>query len=229
MTLQRNIINNFNQLLTSNLSEVISKQSGKITVFKKGATIFNSGETINNLLFIESGDVKIVDYQNSNNVQYIKRFNYKGSLLDITGYLGRDNYLDTAIATTEVKLRAWSKEGVRQLSNYNIAFNAMVFQQILNENLKLKQRLSARFTLTSRQRVIDMLIELINEKGVKVGYDILVRSSLTHQEMASYTNTTRQTVTTVLNELRNKKILTFDRRSILFRDLDILKALLSEK
>lgn len=71
-----------------------------------------------------------------------------------------------------------------------------------------------------------MLIELINEKGVEIGYDILVRSSLTHQEMASYTNTTRQTVTTVLNELKNKKLLTFDRKRILFRDLDKLKTLL---
>lgn len=127
MTLQKNIINNFNQMLTTNLPEVISKQSGKVSVFKKGATIFHSGETINNLLFVEDGDVKIVDYQNPNNFEYIKWFNYKGSLLDIAGYLDRDNYLDTAIATTDVKLRVWSKEGVRQLSNYNVAFNAMVF------------------------------------------------------------------------------------------------------
>ena len=42
---------------------------------------------------------------------------------------------------------------------------------------------------------------------------------MTHQEIANLTATSRQTVTTVLNELRNKNILTFNRRRLLIRDM----------
>jgi CRP-like cAMP-binding protein len=51
---------------------------------------------------------------------------------------------------------------------------------------------------------------------------MLVRKFLTHQEIANLTATSRQTVTTVLNELRNKNILTFNRRRLLIRDMDAL-------
>jgi len=45
---------------------------------------------------------------------------------------------------------------------------------------------------------------------------------MTHQEIANLTATSRQTVTTVLNDLRNKNILTFNRSRLLIRDLDRL-------
>ena len=45
---------------------------------------------------------------------------------------------------------------------------------------------------------------------------------MTHQEIANLTATSRQTVTTILNELRNKNIITFNRRRLLIRDMDLL-------
>ncbi len=53
---------------------------------------------------------------------------------------------------------------------------------------------------------------------------MLVRRFLTHQEIANLTATSRQTVTTVLNELRSKNILTFNRRRLLVRDMELLVA-----
>ncbi len=51
---------------------------------------------------------------------------------------------------------------------------------------------------------------------------MLVRNFLTHQEIANLTATSRQTVTTVLNELRNKNVLTFNRKRMLVRDMEKL-------
>ena len=79
----------------------------------------------------------------------------------------------------------------------------------------------------SRSRVIDYLIELADSSGERVGYEIVVRKFLTHQEIASITATSRQTVTTVLNDLRSKDIIKFDRRRLLIRDRDRLTLELS--
>jgi CRP-like cAMP-binding protein len=55
-----------------------------------------------------------------------------------------------------------------------------------------------------------------------VGFERVVRKFITHQEIANLTATSRQTVTTVLNELRAKNLLTFNRKRLLIRDMDKL-------
>ncbi|MDH5379659.1 MAG: helix-turn-helix domain-containing protein [Cyclobacteriaceae bacterium] len=51
----------------------------------------------------------------------------------------------------------------------------------------------------------------------------MIPTKLTHKDIASLTGTSRQTVTTILNELKEKNIINFDRRKILIRDLSLLK------
>ena len=60
------------------------------------------------------------------------------------------------------------------------------------------------------------------EKGKKVGYEIMFKNYLTHKDIASLTGTSRQTVTTVLNDLKDKNLINFDRRRFLIRDMDKL-------
>ena len=70
--------------------------------------------------------------------------------------------------------------------------------------LEMEQRLESLVFKDSRTRIIEFLKDLADKKGQRVGYEILVRKFMTHQDIANLTATSRQTVTTVLNELRNK-------------------------
>jgi CRP-like cAMP-binding protein len=79
----------------------------------------------------------------------------------------------------------------------------------------------------SRSRIIDFLLELSDQKGERVGFEIVLRKFMTHQELANMTATSRQTVTTVLNDLRSKDIIKFDRRRLLIRDREKLMLQLS--
>ena len=88
--------------------------------------------------------------------------------------------------------------------------------------LEMEQRLEALVFKDSRTRIIEFLHSLATNKGQRVGYEQVVRKFMTHQEIANLTATSRQTVTTVLNDLRNKNILTFDRRRLLVRDMELL-------
>jgi len=90
--------------------------------------------------------------------------------------------------------------------------------------LEMESRLESLVFKDSRTRIIEFLVNLANNKGQRVGYETLVRKFMTHQEIANLTATSRQTVTTVLNDLRTRNILTFDRRRLLIRDLELLTA-----
>jgi CRP-like cAMP-binding protein len=72
----------------------------------------------------------------------------------------------------------------------------------------------------ARTRVVEFLKDEAEEKGKKVGYETMIPNHLTHKDIASLTGTSRQTVTTILNDLRDKNIINFDRRKILIRDLE---------
>ena len=85
--------------------------------------------------------------------------------------------------------------------------------------IKTEKRIEALVFKSSRDRIIDFLKSLAGEKGIRVGYEILVRDWLTHQEIANLTATSRQTVTVVLNELQSQNLIHYNRKRLLIRDL----------
>ena len=89
--------------------------------------------------------------------------------------------------------------------------------------LEMENRLESLVFKDSRSRIVEYLLDLVKRRGQRVGYEWVVRKFITHQEIANLTATSRQTVTTVLNELRTKELITFNRKRLLIRDLDKLK------
>ena len=88
----------------------------------------------------------------------------------------------------------------------------------------MERRLESLVFRDSRSRIVEFLVQLTQAKGQAVGFEWVIRKPITHQEIANLTATSRQTVTTTLNDLRFKKLLTFNRARLLVRDLEALKA-----
>ena len=94
--------------------------------------------------------------------------------------------------------------------------------------MTLENRFAAIILADARSRIIDFLLQLAQDKGVKVGFDTMVDHFLTQQEIANYTATARQTVSTVLNRLRDKNLIYYTRKKLLIRDLSLLRQELLE-
>jgi CRP-like cAMP-binding protein len=65
----------------------------------------------------------------------------------------------------------------------------------------------------------------VEDKGQKIVYEWLVRPFMTHHDIAGITGTSRQTVTTTLNEFRNNNLLIFDRNRLLVRNLETIRSI----
>ena len=125
-----------------------------------------------------------------------------------------------------------SNEEMKSLMKDHNGLSLFMMKIMGSRILEMEQRLESLVFKDSRTRIVEFLKDLADKKGQRVGYEMLVRKFMTHQEIANLTATSRQTVTTVLNELRNKNIITFNRRRLLIRDMDLLKSeavLTSEK
>ena len=89
-----------------------------------------------------------------------------------------------------------------------------------NRLKKAESRLESLIFKDARTRIIDFLKESAEKRGSKIGIDeMLVKHSLTQQDIANITGTSRQTVTSVLNDLKRSDLIYFNRRSILIRDI----------
>jgi CRP/FNR family transcriptional regulator, cyclic AMP receptor protein len=84
---------------------------------------------------------------------------------------------------------------------------------------RVEDRLASLVLKDARERIIEFLVYSANREGRQVGYETLVKHQLTQQEIANLTGTSRQTVTSVLNDLRKSNLIHFTRSSILIRDL----------
>ncbi|MBN8678466.1 MAG: Crp/Fnr family transcriptional regulator [Chitinophagales bacterium] len=87
---------------------------------------------------------------------------------------------------------------------------------------RVEERLAKLVVKDARERIIEFLQETATREGRRVGFETLVKHHLTQQEIASLTGTSRQTVTSVFNELKRSNLIYFNRNSILIRDVEKL-------
>ena len=87
---------------------------------------------------------------------------------------------------------------------------------------KMERKIESLVFKDARTRIVEFLKDTAIERGQKVGFEMMIKNHLTHKDIASLTGTSRQTDTTVMNELREKNLINFDRRRILIRDLEKL-------
>ncbi|RMF30271.1 MAG: Crp/Fnr family transcriptional regulator [Bacteroidetes bacterium] len=189
--------------------------------FKKGEYIYLPDEMADKIFFLVEGRVKIGTYSDSGK-EITKAILGKGEVFGELALVGEKNRRDFAVAMEDSIACVCTVEEMRALMKDHSALSLFLMRIMGSRMLEMEQRLEALVFKDSRTRIIEFLHQLGQKKGQRVGYEMLVRKFMTHQEIANLTATSRQTVTTVLNELRNKNILTFNRRRLLIRDMDAL-------
>ncbi len=191
--------------------------------FKKGEYIYLPDEFSDKIFFLTDGRVKIGTYSDSGK-EITKAILTKGEVFGELAMVGETKRRDFALAMEETMACIMTVEEMKSMMREHNGLSLFLMKVMGSRVLEMEQRLESLVFKDSRTRIIEFLKNLAAKKGQRVGYEMLVRKFLTHQEIANLTATSRQTVTTVLNELRNKNILIFNRRRLLIRDMDKLAA-----
>ncbi len=189
--------------------------------FKKGDYIYLQEDSSDKIFFLTDGRVKIGSYAESGK-EITKAILTKGEVFGELSLVGEEKRRDFAIAMEQTNCCVITTTEMKGLMRNHSGLSLFMMKIMGSRVLEMEQRLEALVFKDSRTRIIEFLKGLADKKGQRVGYEMLVRKFLTHQEIANLTATSRQTVTTVLNELRNKNIITFNRRRLLIRDMEQL-------
>lgn len=189
--------------------------------FSKGAYIYLPDEYADRMFFITEGRVKIGTYSEQGK-EVTKAIIGPGEVFGELSLIGESKRHDFAYAMEDTRTCVMTVDEMKSMMREHDALSLFLMRTMGSRMLEMENRLQSLVFKDSRTRIIEYLLELVRKKGQRVGYEMLVRKFLTHQEIANLTATSRQTVTTVLNELRNKDLLTFNRKRLLIRDIEAL-------
>lgn len=191
-------------------------------VFEANSYIYLPDEPAEDIYLINEGRVKIGTYSEDGK-EITKAVLGPGEVFGEMALLGQEQRRDFAYVMKDTQVCVLERTDLREMLRERNELQLFFMQIIGKRTLELEQRLENLVFKTSKVRIIEFLLRMVREKGRPVGLEHEVKYMLTHKEIADLTATSRQTVNTVLNDLRNRDIITFNRRRILFRDLAALE------
>lgn len=192
------------------------------SVYKKDDFIYFPQDDSSMIYMISNGRVKIGTYT-ADKKEIVKAILTKGEIFGELALAGEEVRKDFAQAMdNDTRICTMSIANLKELMKDNQELAFKILKIVGFRMRKMERKIESLVFKDARTRIVEFLHDMAIEKGQKVGFETMIKNHLTHKDIASLTGTSRQTVTTVMNELRDQNLITFDRRRILIRDLEKL-------
>ncbi len=184
--------------------------------------IYESGENSEQIYFLADGLVKIACTSHDGK-EIIKDLIHPLAMFGELGLVGEIQRKENAqVLRQNALVYAVKAQDFRRLLRNNFELSSRVMFYLGKRLSAAEQRMESLVFKDARTRIVEFIKSSISDRGQKVGFEMLLKHSLTHQDIANITCTSRQTVTLVLNELRKSDQIYFNRGKILVRDMKTL-------
>ena len=191
-------------------------------VYKKDEMIYFQDQSSEKIYMVSNGRVKIGTYA-TDGKEIVKAILTTGEVFGELALVGEEKRRDFAQAMDNgTRVCDMTIDQLKDLMKDNKELSFKILRIVGFRLRKMERKIESLVFKDARTRIVEFLKEMAEEKGQKVGFETMIKNHLTHKDIASLTGTSRQTVTTVMNELREKNLINFDRRRILIRDLEKL-------
>ncbi len=186
---------------------------------KKYDYIYKIGDPSKEVFFLVKGIVKIGRHSDDGR-EVIKNILHPMAMFGELPLMGEKTRQDYAISMNEeVHVYTLKVTEFQRLIATNHQLCIAIMNYVGNRLREVENRLEDLVFKDARARIIDFIKESAEKRGRRVGFEMLFKHCLTQQDIANITGTSRQTVTSVLNELKRSDLIYFNRRSILIRDM----------
>lgn len=208
-----NIARNLSQPQVTDLCNNLTQKEAK-----KGQVIYaKSGDK--KIFILITGKVKISEIS-STEVEMIKELILPGDLFgDFMPSYDRPACEYAEVISERAIYYAIGQEQLNSLmqSNHTLTMNYMA--KVIEKFKCLESRYVNMVTKDVKSRLLYCLKEWAKKEGKISGDKVVVKSSMTHGDLANLISTSRQTVTVILNELKESGAISYNRREIEFTQL----------
>jgi len=201
----------------------VMDQKHEFRQFKKDQFIYFPNDEANHIYMVAEGRVKIGHYLEDGK-EVVSSILTKGEIFGELALAGEDKRRDFAqVMDNNTTICPLSIDELKALMKDDKELSFRLLKLVGLRLMRLERKLELLVFKDARTRIIEFLKDSASWKGKKVGYETMIPTKLTHKDIAALTGTSRQTVTTILNELKEQNLIYFDRRKILIRDLASLR------
>jgi CRP-like cAMP-binding protein len=198
-------------------------ESAKLIKLPKYSFLYKMNEVADQLFILKEGIIKISSFTNDSR-EVIKAVIHKGMTFNGSCVTSQNNVLREDAQSMDKACLVYAVDSsiIRELLRRNFQFTMDVMTMMSHKIKKTENRLESLIIEDARTRIINFLKENASQHGKRVGIDeMLIRHSFTQQDIANFTGTSRQTVTTILNDLKKNNQIILSRKRILIRDIGI--------
>ncbi len=219
-------LENFN--LFEGLSKEKMEELNKITSMSetaKNEPLYFAQEASNSIFFLKKGRVKLSRISSDGKEMIIALVN-PGEVFGELSILDMDERSDFATTLEESLICAISKDDFKKFLESNPDLNLKISKLIGFKLKHFSERIEELVFKDAHQRVVSFIVNLAKEHGKKVGDEYFIKPFLKHQDIAKLTACSRQTVNSILTDLREQKLINFDRRKLVIHKMDDLVELI---
>jgi len=217
---QINVLGDLNENQLQDLAQCSSFQK-----LKKDDKVFETGNSIKSVYILLKGSIK-VGLEMEPGKSIIKQLVGEGEIFGENILTQKPERSDYAQALVESQVLIIPKEKFESLLFENTAFCSNIVKQIMAQLSSLEQRIADFVYTKAQKRIESFLKRMATNKGIKIGLnELLIKHNLSHSDIAYLTDTSRQTVSRVLGDLKRSNIIHFSARKphkILVRDMTLL-------
>ena len=212
---------NFNLMKTLPKQELMRLNSStKMTKAPKKHIIYFPDESSNSVYLVKQGKVKI-SRMSEDGREIIIAILGPGEIFGESAITDKGSKREEfAEATEDTVLCNMFAEVVQELMGKDASFGFKIIKIIGFRFKRIQSRFESLIFKPSDERVKAFIKDLGKEVGqVKESGEIEIKLNLTHEDIGKLTATSRQTVTTVLNDLEKRNLVSYNRSSIVIKDL----------
>jgi len=185
----------------------------------KGDYIYFEAFHHNKLYFVKEGYIRI-GYIDDSGREVIKEIIQKGELFgQITLEKNSMNGEFAQAYKSEVSLCAFSIEDFQKLLQKKPALALKYSKQVGSKLRHIENRLLNLLNKDVKTRLQHFLWQLAQKHAGPTANSICIPNYLTHEDIAHLIGSSRQTVTTLINELATEGLITYNRNEICFPDV----------
>jgi CRP/FNR family transcriptional regulator len=208
-----NLATNLNEVQLQQLCGIISQKEAK-----KGQVVYSKGGDKKVFMLI-SGKVKISEINDSGD-EMIKEIALPGDLFgDLLMNQSGGNFEYAEIVSERATYYCIEAHELNAQIQSSPALMANYMTKVGEKFRNMESRYLNMITKDVKSRLLYCFREWARKEGRKLGDKVVIKNSLTHSDLANMISTSRQTVTVILNELKDAGAISYNRREIEFSQI----------
>lgn len=191
-----------------------------ISTYKKKSVIFSQGTTPHGIYTVNTGKVKVYQLMESGKEQIV-RLAKPGDVIGYRALVTGEKYLCSAETLEESKICFIPKAKFSELFEKNSTISANLIRLLSADLRKAEHKITELVEKPVKERLAETLLFLKEIYGLESD-NVTLNIVITRGDIANITGTSTETAIRLLSDFKDARLIDFNGKKIVFKDLNAL-------